>query len=88
LVAVPAFALDVHTGKVTRIKGNSITVDGYKKFVPANEHASVPDWVKAGANVKVGYYTQKRINYYYEIGQPGKLLNIERESAGRSQADT
>jgi hypothetical protein len=87
---VPTFAanLSVFTGKITRIDGNIITLDHYKKFEPANERARVPEWAKKGTTVKVGYYSQNNINYYQEIGQPGSPLNIEKESWGRSQNDT
>jgi hypothetical protein len=88
---VPTFAanLSVFTGEITRIEGNIITLDHYKKFEPANERARVPEWAKKGTTVKVGYYFQNNINYYYEIGKPGSPLNIEKESWGRnSQNDT
>ncbi len=87
LVAVPTFALDVHTGKITRIKGDTITLDGYKKLEPANEHTRVPKWAKEGTDVKVGYYTQNRVHYYVEIGKPGKLLDTEKEVKGRRRFD-
>lgn len=88
---VPTFAgnLSVFTGEITRIEGNTITLDGYKKFEPANERARLPDWAVKGSTVKVGYYSQNRTHYYHEIGKPGKALKIEKESWGRnSQGDT
>ena len=90
-LAIPAFAADlsVFSGKITRIDGNTIILDSYKKFEPANERARVPEWAVKGTTVKVGYYSQNKINYYHEIGQPGKALKIEKESWGRrSQGDT
>ena len=89
LGAAPVFAdeLDIFTGQVTRINGDTLTLSSYKTFEPANEHAKVPKWAKEGTNVKVGYYTQNRINYYYEIGRPGRALEIEKGSWARSQAD-
>jgi hypothetical protein len=86
----PALAanLSVFTGKITQIEGNIITLDHYKKFEPANERARVPEWAKKGTTVKVGYYSQNSINYYHEIGKPGRALEIEKESWGRSQNDT
>jgi hypothetical protein len=89
-LALPTFAgdLSVFTGKITRIEGNTITLNGYKKFEPANERARVPEWAEKGTTVKVGYYTQNRINYYHEIGKPGRMLKIEKESYNRSKEDT
>ena len=88
---LPAFAanLSVFTGKITRIDGNIITLDHYKKFEPANERARVPEWAKLGTTVKVGYYSHNNINYYHEIGKPGSPLEIEKETWGRnSKNDT
>lgn len=85
LVTVPAFAVEVYTGTITRISGDTIILDGYKKFVPANEHARVPEWAEEGTTVKVGYYTQNRINYYQEIGKPEKELKIEKKVFGSSK---
>ena len=89
LNAAPVFAveLDIFTGQVTRINGDTLTLNSYKTFEPANEHAKVPKWAEEGTNVKVGYYTQNRINYYYEIGRPGRALGIEKESWTRRQPD-
>lgn len=90
-LVIPTYAADlsVFTGEITRIEGNKITLNGYKKFEPANERAKLPEWAVKGRTVKVGYYSQSRINYYHEIGKPGKVLKIERESWGRnSQGDT
>lgn len=89
-LAIPTFAgdLSVFTGKITLIEGNTITLDSYKKFEPANERARVPEWATKGTTVKVGYYSQNSINYYQEIGQPGKALKIEQESWGRNKSDT
>jgi hypothetical protein len=86
----PTFAanLSVFTGVITRIEGNTITLDHYKKFEPANERARLPDWAKMGTTVKVGYYSQNNINYYHEIGRPGRMLDIEKESLSRSKNDT
>lgn len=84
-----AFGLSTFTGKITRIEGNTITLDGYKKFEPANERARLPDWAAMGTTVKVGYYSQNKTHYYHEIGKPGRALKIEKESWGRSsQGDT
>jgi len=86
---VPAFAdLSIFTGEITRIEGNTITLNGYKKFEPANERARLPEWAAMGTTVKVGYYSQNKINYYHEFGKPGKALKIEKESWGRSKNDT
>ena len=89
-MTVPTFAggLGVFTGKITRIEGNTVTLDGYKKFEPANERARLPEWAVMGTTVKVGYYSQSNTNYYHEIGEPGKALKIEKESWGRSKNDT
>ena len=90
-LVIPAHAagLSVFTGKITRIEGNTITLNGYKKFEPANERVRLPDWAAMGTEVRVGYYSVGRINYYHEVGKPGKVLKIERESWGRSsQSDT
>lgn len=81
LATVPAFAVQVYSGEITRISGDTIILNGYKKFVPANEHARVPDWAKEGSRVKVGYYTQNKINYYQEIGPSGKALRLEKQRA-------
>ena len=77
----PTFAgdLSLFTGEITRIEGNIIILDGYKKFEPANERARVPEWAKKGTTVKVGYYSQNKINYYHEIGNPGRAMKIEKE---------
>ena len=88
LIPTYAVGLSTFTGKITRIEGNTITLDGYKKFEPANERARLPDWVAMGTSVKVGYYSQNRINYYHEIGKPGKALKIEKESWGRMKNDS
>jgi len=90
LIVVPAFAggLSVFTGEISRIEGYTITLNGYKKFEPANERARLPEWAKMGTTVKVGYYTQNKINYYHEIGKPGRMLNVEKESQGRKKNDT
>jgi hypothetical protein len=86
---VPAFAdLSTFTGKITRIEGNTITLSGYKKFEPANERARLPEWAQTGTTVKVGYYSQNKINYYHELGKPGKALKVEKESWGRNKNDT
>jgi len=89
-LVISAFAADlsVFTGEITRIEGNTITLNGYKKFEPANERARLPEWASMGTTVKVGYYLQSNINYYHEIGKPGRMLNIEKESWGRSKNDT
>lgn len=90
-LVIPTYAagLSVFTGKITRIEGNTITLDGYKKFEPANERARLPDWAQMGTTVKVGYYSQNKTHYYHEIGKPGRALKIEKESWGRSsQGDT
>jgi hypothetical protein len=81
LATVPAFAVQVYSGEITRISGDTITLNGYKKFVPANEHARLPEWAKEGTNVKVGYYTQNKIHYYQEIGKPGRALRLEKQQA-------
>ena len=81
LATVPAFAFQVYSGEVTQISGNTIILNGYKKFVPANEHVRVPDWAKEGSRVKVGYYSQNKINYYQEIGPSGKALRLEKQRA-------
>jgi hypothetical protein len=81
LAAIPAFAVQVYSGEITKISGNTIVLNGYREFVPANEHARVPDWAKEGTKVKVGYYIQNEINYYQEIGRSGKLLKIEKNQA-------
>jgi hypothetical protein len=51
---VPAFAgdLSILTGEITRIEGNTITLNGYKKFEPANERARLPVWAEMGTTVK------------------------------------
>jgi len=87
---VPTFAgdLSVFTGEITRIEGTTITLNGYKKFEPANERARVPEWAEKGTTIKVGYYSQNNVNYYHEIGKPGRMLKIEKESWGRSKNDT
>jgi hypothetical protein len=87
---VTAFAADlsVFTGEITRIEGTIITLNGYKKFEPANERARLPEWAEKGTTVKVGYYSQNKVNYYQEVGKPGRMLDIEKESQGRSQNDT
>ncbi len=87
---VPTFAADLSlfTGEITRIKGNTITLNDYRKFEPANERARLPEWAKTGTTVKVGYYSQNEINYYHEIGTPGRALKIEKESWGRSKNGT
>ncbi len=87
LATVPVFAAQVYSGEITRISGDTIVLNGYKKFVPANEHARVPDWAKEGSRVKVGYYTQNKINYYQEIGKPGKALRLEKQQAWGSGQD-
>ena len=81
LATFPAFAVQVYSGEITRISGDTIILNGYKKFVPANEHARVPHWAKIGSRVKVGYYTQNKINYYQEIGPSGKALRLEKQRA-------
>jgi len=87
---VPAFAgnLSVFTGEITRIERKTITLNGYKKFEPANERARLPEWAQMGTTVKVGYYSQNKTYYYNEIGKPGKALRIEKESWGRNKNDT
>lgn len=87
---VPTFAggLSVFTGEITRIEGNTITLNDYKKFEPANERVRLPDWAAMGITVKVGYYFQNSINYYHEIGKPGRALKIEKESWGRDKNDS
>jgi hypothetical protein len=90
-LVLPTFAgdLSVFTGEITRIEGNTITLNDYKKFEPANERARLPEWAEKGTTVRVGYYSQNRVNYYHEIGKAGSALKIERESWGRrSQDDT
>jgi hypothetical protein len=90
-LVLPTYAagLSIFTGKITRIEGNTIILNGYKKFEPANERARLPEWAAKGSTVKVGYYSQSNTNYYHEIGEPGKALEIEKESWGRSsQGDT
>ena len=87
LVADPAFAVRVYSGEITRIDGDTITLNGSRKFVPANEHTRVPQWAKEGVKVKVGYYTQNKINYYQEIAKPGRMLEIEKRGAWSSSAN-
>jgi hypothetical protein len=89
-LVISTFAADLSlfTGEITRIEGNTITLNGYKKFEPANERARLPEWAAMGTTVKVGYYSQNKINYYHEFGKPGRMLNIEKESWGRSKSDT
>jgi hypothetical protein len=89
-LAVPTFAADLSlfTGEITRIEGSTLTLNGYKKFEPANERARLPEWAGMGTTVKVGYYSQNNVNYYHEIGKPGRMLKIEKESWGRSKNDT
>ena len=84
LVADPAFAVRVYSGEITRIDGDTITLDGSRKFVPANEHTRLPKWLKEGTKVKVGYYTQNKVNYYQEIGKPGRMLEVEKRDAWSS----
>ena len=81
LATVPAFAVEVYYGTITKISGDAITLNGYKQFVPANEHTKVPAWAKEGTRVKVGYYTQNKISYYQEIGKSGKTLRVEKQRA-------
>ncbi len=81
LVADPAFAVRVYSGTITRIDGDTITLNGYRNFVPGSEHTRVPNWAKEGTKVKVGYYTQNKINYYQEIAKPGRMLEVERREA-------
>jgi hypothetical protein len=84
-----AASLSIFTGEITRIEGNTVTLNSYKTFVPANERATVPDWAEKGVTVKVGYYIQNHLNYYHEIGRPGKELKVQKESWGRSsEGDT
>ena len=85
LVADPAFAVRVYSGTITRIDGDTITLNGYQKFVPGSEHARLPSWVKEGTKVKVGYYTQNKINYYQEIAKPGRMLELEKREAWSSR---
>ena len=87
LVADPAFAVRVYSGKITRIDGDTITLDGSRKFVPANEHTRVPQWAKEGTKVRVGYYTQNKIHYYQEIGKPGRMLEVEKREAWSSSSN-
>jgi hypothetical protein len=85
---VPAFAdLSTFTGEITRIEGKTITLNGYKKFEPANERARLPEWAAMGTTVKVGYYTQNKINYYQEIAKPGKMLKVEKREAWSSRTN-
>ena len=86
---VTAFAADlsVFTGEITRIEGTIITLNGYKKFEPANERARLPEWAEKGTTVKVGYYSHNNVNYYHEIGQPGRMLDIEKESLARDKGN-
>ena len=87
--AAPMYAAELNffTGKITTMNGDIITLNGYKTFEPANERAKVPKWAKQGTEVKVGYYNQNKINYYHEIGRPGRALEIEKESWRRDKAD-
>ena len=87
---VPTFAgdLNVYTGEITRIEGDTITLNKYKKFRPANERVRLPEWATMGITVKVGYYSQNNVNYYQEIGKPGRALKIEKESWGRMKNDS
>ena len=87
LVVDPAFAVRVYSGEITRIDGDAITLDGTRKFVPANEHAKLPKWAKKGAKVKVGYYTQNKVHYYREIGKPGRMLEVEKRDAWSSRTN-
>jgi hypothetical protein len=87
LVADPAFAVRVYSGEITRIDGDTITLNGSRKFVPANEHTRLPTWAREGAEVKVGYYTQNKINYYQEIAKPGKMLKVEKREAWSSRTN-
>ena len=84
LAPVPASTVEVEifTGVLTRISGNKITLEHTKVFEPANEHAKVPKWAETGTRVKVAYYTQNYVKYYYEIGEPGKKLEKEKELEG------
>ena len=84
LVADPAFAVRVYSGTITQIDGDTITLNDYMKFVPANEHTKLPKWVKEGAKVKVGYYTQNKVHYYQEIAKPGRMLEIKKREARSS----
>jgi len=86
---VPTFAgdLSVFTGEITRIEGNTITLNGYKKFEPANERARLPEWAAMGTTVKVGYYSQNKINYYHEFGKPGRMLKVEKREAWSSRTN-
>ena len=86
---VPSFAgnLSLFTGEITRIEGTTVTLNGYKKFEPANERARLPEWAEKGTTVKVGYYSQNNINYYQEIGKPGRMLDIEKESLARDKGN-
>jgi hypothetical protein len=90
ILVISTFAgdLSVFTGEITRIEGNTITLNDYKKFEPANERARLPEWAEKGTTIKVGYYSQNNINYYHEVGKPGRMLKIEKESWGRSKNDT
>lgn len=89
-LVISTFAADLSlfTGEITRIEGNVLTLNGYKKFEPANERARVPEWAEKGTTVKVGYYNQNNVSYYHEIGKPGRMLEIEKESYNRSKNDT
>lgn len=84
LVADPAFAVRVYSGTITRIDGDTITLNDYMKFVPANEHTRLPKWAKVGTKVKVGYYTQNKVHYYQEIRNPDKMLKIKKRDAWSS----
>ena len=86
-ISALATPLELVTGQITRISGDAITIDHYKKFEPVNQHTVVPKWAKKGTRVKVGYYTQNSTRYYYEIGKPGETLEIERVMEARRQKD-
>ena len=88
--AGPALGFDtrlmVAKGKIRQIEGNTVILDSLSKYEPANERAQVPDWARPGVTVKIGYYSQKYIRYYFEIVKPGeKLKAIEDRSGIRAQ---
>lgn len=68
------FAFQVMEGRLTDIRENRITLDGYRTFEPANEHAVIPEWAEEGVQVKVSYYVQGYTNYYLKIVLPGESL--------------
>ena len=66
-------------GKIENIEGNTVTLNDHKKYEPASENASVPEWATLGTQVKISYYTQNYTNYYHEIVKQGERLQMEKE---------